>query len=124
MRCGSAGVSCPWHQHLYQGHSQSSEVHRAFTLASDWAEKNGRAAQGSGSMLAAVRALVEAEHRSAVLADTLAVAERLARGDGEGLLQRIVSHFQHLFAVPSIEGVVTAINQVLPDVAGMLACMI
>ena len=75
-------------------------------------------------MLAAVQGLVEAEHRSAVLADTLAVAERLARGDGEGLLQRIVSHFQHLFAVPSIEGVLTAINQVLPDVAGMLAGMV
>ena len=62
-------------------------------------------------------ALVEAEHRSAALADTLAAAERLARGDGEGLLRRIISHFQHLFAVPSIEGVLTAINQVLPTMS-------
>ena len=69
-------------------------------------------------MLAAVRALVDAEHRSAALADTLAAAERLARGDGEGLLQRIVSHFQNLFAVPSIEGVLTAINQVSADESG------
>lgn len=68
-------------------------------------------------MLAAVRGLVEAEHRSAALADTLAAAERLARGDGDGLLQRIVSHFQQLFAVPSIEGVLTAINQVIADQA-------
>ena len=52
--------------------------------------------QGSDSMLAAVKSLVKAEHRSAALADTLAAAERLARGDGEGLLQRIVAHFQHL----------------------------
>ena len=61
---------------------------------------------------------MEAEHRSAALADTLAAAERLVRGDGEGLLQRIVSHFQQLFAVPSIEGVLTAINQVIANEAG------
>ena len=46
--------------------------------------------------------------------DTLAAAEGLVRGDGEGLLQRILSHFQQLFAVPRIEGVLTAINQVTP----------
>ena len=74
-------------------------------------------------MLAAVRGLVEAEHRSAALADTLAAAERLARVDGEGLLQRIVSHTQQLFAVPSIEGVLTAINQVIADGAeGFAEC--
>ncbi len=61
---------------------------------------------------------MEAEHRSAALAGTLAAAERLARGDGGGLLQRIISHFQQLFAVPSIEGVLTAINQVSADEAG------
>ncbi len=65
-------------------------------------------------MLAAVRDLVAAEHRSAAIMDTLAAAEGLVRGDGEGLLQRILSHFQQLFAVPRIEGVLTAINQVIP----------
>jgi len=70
--------------------------------------------QGSDSMLAAVRNLVEAQQRSATITDTLAAAEGLVRGDGEGLLQRILSHFQQLFAVPRIEGVLTAINQVTP----------
>ena len=64
-------------------------------------------------MLAAVRDLVEAEHRSAAITDTVAAAVGLVRGDGEGLLQRILSHFQQLFAVPHIEGVLTAINQVI-----------
>ena len=69
--------------------------------------------QGSDSMLAAVRDLIEAEHRSAAITDTLAAAEGLVRGDGEGLLQRILSHFQQLFAVTRIEGVLAAINQVI-----------
>lgn len=68
--------------------------------------------QGSESVLTAVRDLVEVEHRSAALVDTLAAAEGLARTDGEGLLQRIVSHFQQLFSVPRIHGVLPAMNQV------------
>ena len=68
--------------------------------------------QGSESMLTAVRDLVESEHRSAALVDTLAAAEGLARSDGEGLLQRIVSHFQQLFSVPSIQGALPAMNEV------------
>lgn len=64
-------------------------------------------------MLTAVRGLVEAEQLAASAADTLAATGGLLRGDGGGLLQRIVSYFQQLFSVPHIDGVLTAISQVL-----------
>lgn len=72
----------------------------------------GCTVQGSESMLQAVRELVEAEHRRAAAADTMAAAESLVRGDGKGLLQRIVAYFQELFSVPQMEGVLTAMSQV------------
>ena len=58
--------------------------------------EHGCTVQGSESMLQAVRELVEAEHRRAAAADTMAAAESLVRGDGKGLLQRIC----HLEANP------------------------
>ena len=70
-------------------------------------------AQGSESMLQVVMELVEAEHRRATAADTMAAAGSLVRGDGEGLLHRIVAYFQDLFSVPQMEGVLTAMSQVL-----------
>ena len=76
--------------------------------------EHGCTVQGSESMLQAVRELVEAEHRRAAAADTMAAAESLVRGDGEGLLQRIVAYFQELFSVPQMEGVLTAMSQVAP----------
>ena len=75
---------------------------------------HGGNAQGSESMLRAVRELVEAEHRRAAAADTMAAAESLVRGDGEGLLRRIIAYFQELFSVPQMEGVLTAMSQVAP----------
>ena len=75
---------------------------------------HGCTVQGSESILQYVRELVEAEHRRAAAADTIAAAEGLVRGDAEGLLQRIVAYFQELFSVPQMEGVLTAMSQVGP----------
>lgn len=59
-----------------------------------------------------VQALVKKEQLRAAAADTIAAAEGLVSTNAEALLERIVAHFQHLFSVQRLEGVLPAMNQV------------
>ncbi len=69
--------------------------------------------QGSEEIIACVGELVEQDQGRCQAAESVAAAEGLVQANAEALLHRIVAHFQHLFAVDDLEGVLPAMNQVL-----------
>ena len=68
--------------------------------------------QGCEEIVAQVAGMVEQEQSSSQAAETAAAAEGLVHANAEALLRRIVAHFQHLFGVEHLEGVLPAMNQV------------
>ena len=69
--------------------------------------------QGSEEIIAFIGELVQQEQGRCQAAQSAAAAEGLVQANAEALLHRIVAHFQHLFAVDDLEGVLPAMNQVL-----------
>lgn len=63
-----------------------------------------------------------AERSSLEAADTIAAAQEAVEG-GSSLLARVVAHFQHLFACPTLEGVLPALNQVGPFKSPFYWCL-
>jgi hypothetical protein len=62
--------------------------------------------------VAQVAGMVAQEQGRSQAAETVAAAEGLVHANAEALLRRIVAHFQHLFAVEHLEGILPAMNQV------------
>ena len=60
-----------------------------------------------------VRALVKAEQASLTSSELTSAAAGLMASEPEGLLQRIIAHFQHLFSCPSLETILPTMSQVL-----------
>ncbi|BDA41633.1 hypothetical protein COCOBI_02-4140 [Coccomyxa sp. Obi] len=70
------------------------------------------ASPGCEEIIACVGELVEQEQGRCQAAQSVAAAEGLVQANAEALLHRIVAHFQHLFAIDDLEGVLPAMNQV------------
>lgn len=77
----------------------------------------GGKGQGKEEVVAQVAELVQLERQRADAAETIAAAQGLAQANAEALLHRIVAHFQHLFAVEQLEGVLPAMNQACTSLA-------
>ncbi len=77
-------------------------------------------AQGYEGIMAQVADMVEREQGRSQAEETAEAAEGLVHANAEALLRRIVAHFQHLFAVDALEGVLPAMNQVTPLSAVLL----
>lgn len=68
--------------------------------------------QDCGKLVVGVRELVEAEQASQISAELRGAAAGLMASEPEGLLQRIIAHFQHLFSCSSLDAVLPTMSQV------------
>ncbi|KAK9857180.1 hypothetical protein WJX84_007612 [Apatococcus fuscideae] len=65
-----------------------------------------------GRLVVGVRALVEGEQAWQASSELVSAAEGLIASEPQGLLQRVIAHFQHLFSCSSLDAVLPTMSQI------------